>query len=106
MYKIDDYHCLKRNTSVITLIGVTIILLIIIMNKKILINKTFITSDEKLKDRTYTKIKVNGKKQKDLLIKEKKAIVELEYQDKLFTFIKEYIGERYDRNKRRRNDEH
>lgn len=101
MYKIDDYHRLKSNTLVIALTCITIIFLIAFLNKKIKINKTFITSNEiKLKDKDYKKIKVNGKDTKDLVIKDENAVVEVEYQDKLFTFIKEYIGEKYDRNKK------
>lgn len=101
MYKIDDYHRLKSNTLVIALTCITIIFLIAFLNKKIKINKTFITSKEiKLKDKDYKKIKVNGKDMKDLVIKDENAVVEVEYQDKLFTFIKEYIGEKYERNKK------
>lgn len=105
MYKIDDYHRLKSNTLVITLTCITIIFLITFLNKKIKINKTFITSKEiKLKDKDYKKIKVNGKDTKDLVIKDENAVVEVEYQDKLFTFIKEYIGEKYERNKKGRSN--
>lgn len=101
MYKIDDYHRLKSNTLVIALTCITIIFLIVFLNKKININKTFMISKEiKLKDKDYKKIKVNGKDTKDLVIKDENAVVEVEYQDKLFTFIKEYIGEKYDRNKK------
>lgn len=104
MYKIDGYHHLKQNTLVLIFIGITIILGIFILNKKIKIQKTIDKGEDtlKLKDKDYIKIMVNGKKEakNDLLIKDSKAIVELEYQDKLFTFIKEYIGEKYDRNKK------
>lgn len=106
MYKIDDYHLLKSNTLVMILIGIAIIFLVIFMHKKINIHKTFMIDEEiKLKTKDYKIIKVNGKevKKHDLLIKEKNAVVEIEYHDKLFTFIKEYIGEKYDRNKRRRS---
>lgn len=105
MYKIDDYHRLKSNTLVIALTCITIIFLIAFLNKKIKINKTFMISKEiKLKDKDYKKIKVNGKDTKDLVIKDENAVVEVEYQDKLFTFIKEYIGEKYDRNKKWRSN--